>query len=42
MIANNELAFVNSIKMKLSVILGVSHMTLGIFLKGFNAYLKKI
>ena len=41
MIANNELAFVNSMKMKLSVILGVSHMTLGIFLKGFNAIFEK-
>ena len=36
-IATNELAFVNSLKMKLSVILGVFHMLLGIFLKGINA-----
>ena len=37
MLASNELMFVNSLKMKLSVILGVSHMVLGIFLKGLNA-----
>ncbi len=41
MISTNELAFVNSLKMKLSVILGVSHMVLGIFLKGFNAIFEK-
>lgn len=33
---SNELAFVNSMKMKLSVIFGVFHMLLGIFLKGLN------
>lgn len=36
--SSNELMFVNSLKMKLSVILGVAHMTLGIFLKGLNAF----
>ena len=36
MSASNELGFINSLKMKLSVILGVSHMVLGIFLKGLN------
>ena len=41
MISTNELMFVNSLKMKLSVILGVSHMVLGIFLKGFNALFEK-
>lgn len=33
----NELQFINSFKMKISVIVGVIHMTLGIFLKGLNA-----
>ena len=35
-IADNELAFFNSFKMKFSVIIGVFHMLLGIFLKGLN------
>jgi V-type H+-transporting ATPase subunit a len=35
-VATNELAFVNSFKMKMSVILGVSHMLLGIVMKGLN------
>jgi len=35
-VSSNELAFYNSFKMKLAVILGVAQMTLGIFLKGFN------
>ena len=34
--SSNQLAYVNSLKMKLAVIIGVIHMTLGIFLKGFN------
>ncbi len=34
--AQNELSFHNSVKMKLSVILGVFHMTFGIVLKGIN------
>jgi V-type H+-transporting ATPase subunit a len=34
--AMNELSFHNSVKMKLSVILGVFHMLFGIILKGFN------
>jgi V-type H+-transporting ATPase subunit a len=33
----NELQFVNSFKMKISVIVGVAQMTLGILLKGMNA-----
>lgn len=32
----NELQFINSFKMKISVIFGVAHMLLGIVLKGFN------
>ena len=35
-IAENQLTFFNSFKMKFSVIIGVIHMTLGIFLKGLN------
>lgn len=35
-IASNELTFFNSLKMKLSVVIGVSHMLLGIFLKSLN------
>lgn len=36
-ISENNLAFVNSLKMKMSVIIGVLHMTLGVFIKGSNA-----
>ena len=36
-VATNELSFVNSLKMKLSVILGIFQMCIGIILKGFNA-----
>ena len=40
--ATNELSFINSLKMKLSVIIGVLHMTSGIILKGCNAiYFKR-
>ena len=35
-VAENELAFINSFKMKFSVIIGVIHMMLGVFLKGLN------
>lgn len=34
--ATNELVMSNNIKMKLSVIFGVMHMTMGIIMKGFN------
>ena len=36
-IASNKLTYVNGIKMKLSVIFGVLHMTMGIIHKGTNA-----
>ena len=35
-IATNELAFINSFKMKFAVIVGVIQMTFGVLLKGFN------
>ena len=36
--AENEITFMNSFKMKLSIIIGVIHMSLGLILKGFNSY----
>ena len=36
-ISNQEITFSNSLKMKMAVIFGVAHMSLGIFQKGFNA-----
>lgn len=36
-ISKQELQFMNSIKMKISVILGVFHMMLGLVQKGINA-----
>jgi V-type H+-transporting ATPase subunit a len=36
-LATNELTFMNSLKMKLSVILGVFQMVIGIILKGLNS-----
>ena len=36
-LSENELTFLNSLKMKLAVIIGVSHMTLGILMKGLNS-----
>ena len=38
---NNELPFSNSLKMKLSIIVGVLHMMLGIFIRGINNLNKK-
>ena len=37
-LSSNEIAFINSLKMKVAVIYGVAHMTLGIYLKGTNAW----
>jgi V-type H+-transporting ATPase subunit a len=37
MMAKNELTYINSLKMKLSVIFGVLQMSLGIIMKGLNA-----
>merc|ERR1712113_1375831 len=39
--AGNELLFVNSLKMKLSVLFGVIQMTLGVFLRWSNALYEK-
>jgi len=36
-LAENDLAFLNSFKMKVSVIIAIAHMTLGICLKAANA-----
>ena len=35
-VAENQLTFFNSFKMKFSVVIGVIHMMLGVFLKGLN------
>lgn len=35
--ATNELSFFNSFKMKLAILIGVTQMSLGILMKGFNA-----
>ena len=41
-VAENNLNFVNSMKMKISVIIAVVHMTLGVFIKAGNSlYFKK-
>lgn len=36
-VAQNQLVFMNSLKMKLAIIFGVTHMLIGIFLKSMNA-----
>lgn len=35
-ISDNEVAFTNSLKMKMSVIIGITHMLFGLLLKGLN------
>lgn len=35
-VANNEMSFINSLKMKAAVIIGVIHMVFGLFLKLYN------
>ncbi|SCD22393.1 vacuolar proton translocating ATPase subunit A, putative [Plasmodium ovale] len=42
--ADNELTYINSFKMKFSIIIGFVHMTFGVIIKGFNAlhFKKKI
>lgn len=39
--SNNELYYLNSLKMKLSILIGVFHMTFGIILSFFNHYHEK-
>ena len=36
-VASNNLNYINSLKMKISVIIAIIHMTLGVFLKASNA-----
>lgn len=36
-VASNNLNYINSLKMKISVIIAVLHMTLGVFIKATNA-----
>lgn len=36
-VASNNLNYINSLKMKISVIIAVVHMTLGVFIKATNA-----
>jgi V-type H+-transporting ATPase subunit a len=36
-LSSNEITYMNSLKMKLAVIVGVAHMSLGVLMKGFNA-----
>jgi V-type H+-transporting ATPase subunit a len=36
-VSSNYLNYINSLKMKLSVIVGVIHMTVGVFVKASNA-----
>ena len=40
-VSSNYLSFMNSLKMKLAVIIGVLHMTLGVFMKGSNTIFRR-
>ncbi len=41
-VAENNLNYINSLKMKISVIIGVVHMTLGVIIKATNSlYFKR-
>jgi V-type H+-transporting ATPase subunit a len=40
-LSTNKLNFANGIKMKLSVIMGIVHMTIGVLMKGTNAVFHK-
>lgn len=41
-VSSNELVFVNSLKMKISVVIGILHMLVGVVVKCFNAlYFKR-
>jgi len=40
-LGKNELTYMNSLKMKISVILGVAQMSLGVFMKAFNSIHQK-
>jgi V-type H+-transporting ATPase subunit a len=41
-VAENNLNYINSLKMKISVIIGVIHMTLGVIIKATNSlYFKR-
>ena len=37
-LSNQEITYMNSLKMKLSVIIGVAHMSMGVVVKGINAF----
>lgn len=40
-VSTNQMQFVNSLKMKLAVIIGVTHMMLGLFVRFLNGFKKR-
>ena len=36
--SSNKITYINSLKMKMSVIIAITHMSLGVWMKAFNAY----